>query len=113
MNSTRRRRTYTAEQKCRVVLAMWTGKKKGTELCREVGITWQMLNQWQGLAMEGLVRELRPREGEGKTGPALGRQVRKLLERKVLLEESPRRTLAGKSGTRPQTSGTEPAAPTP
>ena len=104
MNTAKRRRTYTAEQKCRVVLAMWTGKKKGTELCREVGITWQMLNRWQGAAMEGLVRGLRPREGERKSGPALGRQVKQLLERKMLREESPRRTLAQRSGIREQSS---------
>ena len=113
MNAAKRRRTYTAEQKCRVVLAMWTGKKKGTELCREVGITWQMLNRWQGSAMEGLVRGLRPREGERKSGPALGRQVKHLLDRKVLLEEAPRKTLAGKSGRRPQSSELEAGMPTP
>ena len=112
MNAAKRRRTYTAEQKCRVVLAMWTRKKKGTELCREVGITWQMLNRWQGMAMEGLVRGLRPREGERKSGPALGRQVRQLLDRKVLMEESSRRTLVCKSGTRPQRSEIEGAEPT-
>lgn len=88
---------YTAEEKCRVVLAMWTERKPGAELCQELGVSWKMLEEWQGRAMEGLVGALAPKDGEVRKGPMLGARLKRLLDRKVLMEEAPRRTLAGRS----------------
>lgn len=109
MNRARKRRSYTAEEKCRVVLAMWTGRKQGTELCKELGVSWKMLEEWQARAMEGLVEALAPRDGEIRKGPMLGPRLKRLLDRKVLLEEGPRSTLGARiRGER----GKEPAAST-
>lgn len=108
MNKTRDRRSYTAEEKCRVVLAMWTGRKQGTELCRELGVSWKMLEEWQSRAMEGLVGALAPRDGAIRKGPMLGPRLKRLLDRKVLREDSPRRTLGARARGVPEK---DPVAP--
>src|SRR4030042_4360114 len=44
---------YTAEQKCRAVLSVWTERRKAGEVCRELGVGWSLLNQWQGGGVGG------------------------------------------------------------
>ncbi len=57
----RRNSDYTAEEKCRAVLSVWTEKRKPGEICREMGVAWTVLNQWQERAMEGMLLALQPR----------------------------------------------------
>src|SRR4030042_4504470 len=52
---------HTAEQKCRAVLSVWTERRKIGEVCREVGVAWSLLNQWQKRAMEGMLLALQSR----------------------------------------------------
>src|SRR5512136_1159891 len=52
---------YTAQQKCRAVLSVWTERRKPGEVCRELGFGWSILNQWQEKAMEGMLLALQPR----------------------------------------------------
>jgi len=72
---------HTAEEKCRAVLSIWTERRKPGEVCRELGVTWNLLNQWQDLAMEGMLLALQPRVSEDK-GVALNPRLAVLLERK-------------------------------
>jgi len=72
---------HTAEEKCRAVLSVWTERRKPGEVCRELGVTWNLLNQWQDLAMEGMLLALQPRISEEK-GVALNPRLAVLLERK-------------------------------
>src|SRR4030042_1009769 len=66
---------YTAQQKCRAVLSVWTERRKPGEVCREMGVGWSLLNQWQDRAMEGMLLALQPRiSGVGKGG-ALKRRL--------------------------------------
>jgi len=46
---------HTAEEKCRAVLSVWTERRKPGEVCRELGVAWTLLNQWQERAMEGML----------------------------------------------------------
>jgi len=71
---------HTAEQKCRAVLSVWTEKRKPGEVCREMGVTWSLLNQWQERAMEGMLMALQPRLQVEK-GVALSPRLAVLLER--------------------------------
>src|SRR4030043_539372 len=48
----------TAEEKCRAGLSGWTDRRKPGEVCREWGVAWSILNQWQGRAMGGVLRAL-------------------------------------------------------
>ena len=72
---------HTAEQKCRAVLSVWTERNKPVEICRELGVPWSLLNQWQDRAMEGMLLALQPRVPVEK-GVALNPRLAVLLERK-------------------------------
>ncbi len=72
---------HTAEEKCRAVLSVWTERRKPGEICRELGVAWTALNQWQARAMEGMLLALQPRVPMEK-GVALSLRLAVLLERK-------------------------------
>jgi transposase-like protein len=72
---------HTAEEKCRAVLSVWTERRKPGEVCRELGVAWSILNQWQDRAMEGMLLALQPRVPVDK-GVALNPRLAVLLERK-------------------------------
>jgi len=76
------RRTFTGREKSEAVLAVWSERRKPSELCREMGINYAMLLGWQRQGLEAMMRALEPRtKGEEKRGPALGPKLEKLLER--------------------------------
>ena len=58
----RRQSRHSAEQKAQAVLAVWTERRKPLEICRELGIAWTILDQWQKRAMEGMLQALEPRK---------------------------------------------------
>jgi transposase-like protein len=72
---------HTAAEKCRAVLSVWTERRKPGEVCRELGVAWSLLNQWQDRAMEGMLLALQPRVPMEK-GVALNPRLAVLLERK-------------------------------
>jgi transposase-like protein len=72
---------HTAKEKCRAVLSVWTEKRKPGEVCRELGIAWTVLNQWQERAMEGMLLALQPRAAVDKA-VSLNSRLAVLLERK-------------------------------
>ena len=74
-------RGHTVEQKCRAVLSVWTERCSPGEVCRELGISWNILNQWQDRAMEGMILALQPRVPMEK-GVALNPRLAVLLDRK-------------------------------
>ena len=57
----RRGMGHTPEEKCRAVLSVWTERRKPGEVCRELGVAWGILQQWQDRAMEGMLLALQPR----------------------------------------------------
>jgi transposase-like protein len=78
---------HTAQEKCRAVLSVWTEKRKAAEVCRELGVPWGVLSQWQERAMEGMLQALTPRgRGEQRREVALSERLAVLLERKSGLE---------------------------
>ena len=72
---------HTAEEKCRAVLSVWTERRKQGEVCRELGVTWTVLSQWQERAMEGMLLALQPRVAVDKA-VGLNSRLAVLLERK-------------------------------
>jgi transposase-like protein len=72
---------HTAEEKCRAVLSVWTERRKPGEICRELGVAWTLLSQWQTRAMEGMLLALQLRVPVEK-GVALSPRLVVLLERK-------------------------------
>jgi transposase-like protein len=73
---------YTAEQKCRAVLSVWTERRKPVEVCQELGVAWSVLSQWQERAMEGMFLALQPRIPMIEKTVALNSRLAVLLERK-------------------------------
>lgn len=61
MEEKKGRSSYTAEEKCRAVLSVWTERRTPGEVCRELGIVWNLFNHWQQKAMEGMLLALEPR----------------------------------------------------
>jgi len=76
------RSSHTAEEKCRAVLSVWTERRKPGEICRELGVAWTILNQWQERAMEGMLLALQPRVPKIEKTVALNARLAVLLERK-------------------------------
>jgi len=78
----RKRSGHTAEEKCRAVLSVWTERRKPGEVCQELGVAWNLLNQWQERAMEGILSALQPRVPVMEKTVALSSRLAVLLERK-------------------------------
>jgi hypothetical protein len=80
----RRRRKglgHTAQEKCQAVLTLWTERRKPGEVCREMGVAWGVLQQWQDRAMEGMLLALQPRV-QVERRVALSPRLAVLLEKK-------------------------------
>ena len=81
----RERRVYNAREKCQAVLALWTGRRRPSELCRDLNIPSNLLSGWQERAMEGMLQALEPQSRrQEERGPMLPPQMEKLLERKTV-----------------------------
>lgn len=78
-----RRNRFTAVEKARAVLALWTERSSGSELCKELGTTWNMLSLWQEQAMEGMVQALEPKRSAPCGNTPLNPRLQGLLERKA------------------------------
>ena len=85
IKSEKKRQTinHGATTKCRAVLAVWTERRRPAEVCRELGIPWMVLSQWQKRALEGMLQALEPRVILDK-GPALSPRLQAMLEKKRL-----------------------------
>ena len=74
---------HGAMEQCRAVLAVWTERRRPAEVCRELGIPWMVLSEWQKRAMEGMLQALEPRVKLDK-GSALSPRLQAMLEKKRL-----------------------------
>ena len=76
------RRSFTAKLKCEAVLSVWSERRKPAEVCRELEIEWQQLNNWQDTAMKAMMQALDPkRTPDGQRLAAVSPRVEKLLEK--------------------------------
>jgi transposase-like protein len=78
---TRTRRIFTVEEKLRAVLSVWTERRTGAEICKEMNLHWGLLDRWQNQAMEGMLSGLEPKKKEPV--PVLNGRLSKLLEKKL------------------------------
>ncbi len=101
---------HTAMEKCRAVLAVWTERRKPTEICREMQVPWMVLAQWQKRAMEGMLQALEPRARLDK-GPALSPRLQTLLDKKRLPMNAAQTRLEKKLAKAQETRTTETPLP--
>ena len=78
---TRIRRKFTTQEKLKAVLMVWTQSRSATEVCREMKLSWTLLDRWQNQAMEGMLNALEPKKKE-KPAP-LNDRLERLLEKKL------------------------------
>ena len=75
------RRHFPARVKCEAILSVWSERRKPSEICKDLGVNWATLNQWQNRALSAMMKELEPKVvGNQDRGPALGEKLEKLLE---------------------------------
>ncbi|MBU4460775.1 MAG: hypothetical protein KJ579_09430 [Verrucomicrobia bacterium] len=98
-DKTRKERTVrSAREKCQAVLSLWTGRRRPSEICREMEVPSNLLNCWQERAMEGMLGALEPRtRRQEDRGPMLAPRMERLLERKLTRLETRIARLGGKS----------------
>jgi hypothetical protein len=77
--------SYSAMEKCRAVLALWSERRKPGEICRELQIHANLLNQWQDRALRAILQALEPRITLEK-GEALSPRLQTLLDRRMRFE---------------------------
>ena len=91
------RTMHSAQQKCQAVLALWTGRRRPSEVCRELGVPSNLLQAWQERAMESMLKAFEPRtRRQEDRGPILADRLQKMLERKTTLLGSRMARLSGK-----------------
>ena len=81
-------KVYNAHQRAQAVLAVWTERRRPSEVCQQMGIPSGLLGQWQAQAMAGMLKALQPRcRTEAQLGPALAGKLERLLARQALTAE--------------------------
>ena len=78
---TQTRRKFSAEEKLKAVLMIWTEKRSGAEICKQMNLSWALLDRWQNQAMEGMLAALEPKKTEETL--QLNSRVEKLLQKKL------------------------------
>jgi transposase-like protein len=90
--------TYSAQQKCQAVLAVWTGRRRHSEICQEFDVSLNRLQAWQEQAMESMLKAFEPRlRRQEDRGPILADPLQRMLERKLTLLDSRMARLSGKA----------------
>lgn len=74
------RPSLSAMDKAQAVLAVWTDRCKGSEVCRQLNINWMTFNQWQQRAIEGMLQALESRVNLAQ-GEALSPRLKALLQK--------------------------------
>jgi transposase-like protein len=77
------RRSFSAQQKTRAVLEVWTESRKPAAIARELEITTTQLDQWQQRAMKALLAALEPREGDPGKEATLSARVERMMRRQA------------------------------
>ena len=76
----RPKRSFSAEQKCRAVLCLWSSNQSALAICRDQGISYNQLDKWQMQAFEAMVNALKPKVKESSQ-TVLSPRIQRLLAR--------------------------------
>lgn len=91
---TRVRRTFSVEEKLKAILLVWTDRKSGAQICKEMDLNWTLLDRWQNQAMEGMLSALEPKRKEEAVH--LNSRLEKLLEKKLSARNTGFKKLEGR-----------------
>ena len=76
----RPKRAFSAEQKCRAVLCLWSSNQSALAICRDQGISYNQRDKWQMQAFEAMVEALKPKVKESSQ-TVLSPRIQRLLAR--------------------------------
>jgi transposase-like protein len=79
---TKTKRIFSAEQKTRAVLEVWTESRKPAQVARELEITATLLDLWQKKAMKAILTAMEPRKSDPTKQP-LPPRLENILTRQV------------------------------
>jgi len=83
-------RQHPGSAKVEAILSVWCERRRPAEVCREMGINWQILNEWQSRALQAMIQSLEPRTREpAARPPALSQRLRKLLDKQGRRSRTP------------------------
>ena len=69
------RQVVSARAKAQAVLAVWSGRRKTSQVCRELGVNWGTLSGWERKGLQGIHKAM---GGEVLTSPVQGELGRRL-----------------------------------
>lgn len=76
----RQARIFSAKEKCRAVLSLWSGRRNASAICVELGTNWGSVRGWELKGLEGIMEALEPNwRKEPQEGVRLGSRLEKLL----------------------------------
>lgn len=82
MKKTKRtRRVFDPKDKITAVLSIWTECRSATQVCKDMSISWALLEKWQDQAMEGMLKALSPQKAERKA--TLNTRLARLIDKKM------------------------------
>lgn len=99
------RRIFSAEQKTRAVLEVWTESRKPVQIARELEITTALLDLWQKKAMKAIITAMEPRQGDPGKESALSPRIEQMLRaqaRKAPVSRLVQRLGVMQAGTQPE-----------
>ena len=88
----RKRRVFSAQEKGKAVLSLWSERRTVAEVCQEMSVSNPQLSKWQHLAMEGILSALESKHDHVRQ-PALNRRLEVLMEKKMNLLHGPKNRL--------------------
>lgn len=65
--------------KAQTVLAVWSGRRNASQVCRELGVNWGTLNHWERKGLLGIRKALGGEELASSARRELGRRLEGLL----------------------------------
>ena len=78
------KREISAMERCRAVLSIWSESKTPSQVSREYGVQWAVLNSWEKRAMKGMLQALEPRRKKLIQSKHLPHRLETLLEKNML-----------------------------
>lgn len=76
--------SHSAHQRAQAVLAVWTERRRSSQVCQELGIKAARLAHWEERALAGMLKALEPQTRlSPKRGSLLSAKLERLLARQV------------------------------
>ena len=93
------KREISVTERCRAVLSVWSGSKTPSQVIREYGVAWTVLNSWEKRALKGMRHALEPRQKEKKLPSNLSNRLEVLLEKSMNKDTGKKRKSIRESDT--------------